>query len=110
MKNNIQQILGTPTIDYSFVSPGGRVERETRTYNINAEKKIVVETYRRQGKKNVKVTAYVHNPKLVVIFDGTNEFEVMREWEPVIRLCENSHDNIDRMIAQAYGVVWCMTK
>ena len=110
MNINIQQVLGTPTINYSFTSPGGRVERETRTYNINPEKKIVVETYRRQGRKNVKVTAYVYNPRPVIIFDGVNEIEMLREWEPVLKLCEYSHDNIDKMIAQAYGVVWCISK
>ena len=110
MKNTVKQMLGTPTPNYTFTSPGGRVNRETYTYTINHEKKIVVETYRRQGKKRVEIVGYVHNPMTVVYMGNGGRIAQFEEWEPVITLKDNSHDKIDLMLAQVYGVVNCMIK
>ena len=107
MKNNVKQMLGTPTITDRFVSPCGWAERETRTYNVMGDNKIEVKYSRRRGKVRITVTAYIYNPRVVVCYNGENEWEEMREWEPILRLFD---ENEDKMLAQAYGIVMCYSK
>lgn len=112
MKNVVKNLLGTPVTDEHFVSPCGWSERETLTYYMGSEKKIVVERSRRRGKSNVTVSAYVYAPYTDVNYDGWNEVEELVEWRKVYNSIQpiNKDADEDAALAQAYGVLLCLTK
>lgn len=107
MKNTIKNILGTPTINKSRVSPGGRVVEETRTYTVAGDKKIVVEYYRRQSKVRTTVTAFINDPYTECFYNGFSLIEKHHEWKPVFSV---KNQDEDTMLAQAYGVIMYTVK